>query len=330
MKEECKLFNYTYNNVAAHLLNVRIPYFTSAQLTRWYSSNTNSYRTIRYLHQLTVLNLQLLDGIDHIRRTSECARLYGIDYTSVLTRGSQYRVEASLVRKARREGYLLLSPTRTDVAKQAPMQVIPLVMEPVSQFYADPVVVLDFQSLYPSMILAYNLCFSTIMGKMRPGCPSTYSNTSSSGSSRDSRGNTSSKNNTTTATTTKAPTAMENDTTEHLGVTAYPESTAVHNASLHSAHIPYTTTTTDPIPLPNETNKHAYISPNGASFCSKSIRLGILPQMVSEMLSTRVMVKRSMKVHKSENRGDVLQKVLEARQLAIKLLSNVTCKCTIL
>ena len=40
-------------------------------------------------------------------------------------------------------------------------------MEPESQFYTDPVVVLDFQSLYPSMVLAYNLCYSTCLGRLQ-------------------------------------------------------------------------------------------------------------------------------------------------------------------
>lgn len=48
------------------------------------------------------------------------------------------------------------------------MECLPLVMEPESGFYADPVVVLDFQSLYPSMIIAYNLCFCTCLGKVTP------------------------------------------------------------------------------------------------------------------------------------------------------------------
>lgn len=45
------------------------------------------------------------------------------------------------------------------------MDAIPLVMEPESTMYSDPVVVLDYQSLYPSQIIAYNLCFCTCLGR---------------------------------------------------------------------------------------------------------------------------------------------------------------------
>jgi hypothetical protein len=51
--------------------------------------------------------------------------------------------------------------------------------------------------------------------------------------------------------------------------------------------------------------------------------------MVKEMLSTRVMVKKAMKQYSTVRTGErnkILSKVLDARQLAIKLLSNVTCK----
>ena len=48
--------------------------------------------------------------------------------------------------------------------------------------------------------------------------------------------------------------------------------------------------------------------------------------MLKEILETRFMVKREMKELKKRQSGTVLYRVLEARQLAIKLLANVTCK----
>ena len=52
--------------------------------------------------------------------------------------------------------------------------------------------------------------------------------------------------------------------------------------------------------------------------------------MLKEILETRFMVKREIKGLKKNKESDVLGRVLEARQLAIKLLANVTCTCAYL
>lgn len=51
--------------------------------------------------------------------------------------------------------------------RMAAPECIALVLEPESKFYENPVLVLDFQSLYPSMVIAYNYCFSTCLGRFR-------------------------------------------------------------------------------------------------------------------------------------------------------------------
>jgi DNA polymerase zeta len=60
-------------------------------------------------------NVELLDQSEIITRTSEFARLFGIDFYSVLTRGSQFKVESVMLRIAKPENFVPLSPTREQV-----------------------------------------------------------------------------------------------------------------------------------------------------------------------------------------------------------------------
>lgn len=51
------------------------------------------------------------------------------------------------------------------------------------------------------------------------------------------------------------------------------------------------------------------------------MRKGILPSMLEEILNTRIMVKQSMKTNKQDK---TLMRLLDARQLGLKLIANVT------
>jgi DNA polymerase zeta len=64
------------------------------------------------------------------------------------------------------ESFMLLSPNRQQVGKQNAAECMPLIMEPQSAFYKGPLLVLDFQSLYPSVMIAYNYCYSTCLGRV--------------------------------------------------------------------------------------------------------------------------------------------------------------------
>ncbi len=63
------------------------------------------------------------------------------------------------------------------------------------------------------------------------------------------------------------------------------------------------------------------IAPNGIMYAKPEIRKSLLAKMLSEILETRVMVKSGMKVDKDDK---TLQRLLNNRQLALKLIANVT------
>ena len=114
--------------------------------------------------QRVSISLELVDALEIASRTAELARVFGIDFFSVLTRGTQYRVESMLLRLARTQRMVLPSPSKHLVATQPALESLPLILEPKSQLYTDPVAVLDFRSLYPSVVIAHNYCYSTCLG----------------------------------------------------------------------------------------------------------------------------------------------------------------------
>ncbi|KAJ1969188.1 DNA polymerase zeta [Dispira parvispora] len=168
LRKSSALQHYTRTHLILHFLGQRIPAFSHATLTRWLvrGDHRQQLRAYQYYFEWVWHNTQLLERSGLIQQNSEFAKLYGIDFFSVLTRGSQYRVEAVLLRLTKPSNFLLLSPSRDQVMRQPALECIPMVMEPRAAFYVDPVVVLDFQSLYPSIMIAYNYCYSTCLGPL--------------------------------------------------------------------------------------------------------------------------------------------------------------------
>lgn len=168
MRSEINLLQYTMENIIFHLFKKRVPHYAFVELTRWWKSgNPNDVaKVLKYFLDRTQHDLDILDKNDLVPRTSEQARLLGVDFFSVFSRGSQFKVESLMFRIAKPENFILVSPSRKQVGGQNALECLPLVMEPHSAFYNSPLVVLDFQSLYPSVMIAYNLCYSTFLGRI--------------------------------------------------------------------------------------------------------------------------------------------------------------------
>lgn len=260
MRGELNLLQYTMENVVFHLLHKRIPHYQHADLTLWYKSSKprDLAKVLEYFVTRIQLNLDILEANEIIPRTSEQARLLGVDFFSVISRGSQFKVESTMFRIAKPENFILVSPSRKQVGRQNALECLPLVMEPQSAFYTSPVLVLDFQSLYPSVMIAYNYCYSTCLGRVVPF-----------------RGR------------------------NKLGFMDYKREPGMLGLA----------------------KDHINIAPNGMMYVKPEMRKSLLAKMLGELLETRVMVKSGMKEDKDDK---TLQQLLNNRQLALKLLANVT------
>ena len=260
MRSELNLLQYTMENVTFHLLHKRVPHYSFATLTGWYQSGRprDLNRVVNYFVSRTKLDLELLDANELIPRTSEQARLLGVDFFSVFSRGSQYKVESLMFRIAKPESFLLVSPSRKQVGAQNALECLPLVMEPQSAFYSSPLLVLDFQSLYPSVMIAYNYCYSTCLGRIT-----------------NWRG------------------------TNKMGFADFQRTPGLLELVKDKLNI----------------------APNGMMYVKPEMRKSLLAKMLGEILETQVMVKSGMKVDKNDK---TLQQLLNNRQLALKLIANVT------
>ncbi|XP_008215763.1 DNA polymerase zeta catalytic subunit [Nasonia vitripennis] len=261
MRSEIALTGYTYENVMYNVMNERIPNPSFDTLTKWWNSSNTQWRVIDNYSNKVIGVHRLLHHLDIINRTSEHARLYGIQFYEVFSRGSQFRVESMMLRLAKPMNYIAVSPSAHQRGCMRAPESLPLIMEPESTMYLDPVVVLDFQSLYPSIIIAYNYCFSTCLGRI-----------------------------------------------EHIG-------------SPHPFEFGATTLKVQKNLAKKLQNKMNF-APCGVAFVKSDVRRGILPRMLTEILETRLMVKKAIKDHSKEDRA--LQRALHSRQLGLKLIANVT------
>ncbi|XP_058825625.1 DNA polymerase zeta catalytic subunit [Topomyia yanbarensis] len=262
MRHEIALTSYSFENIMYHIMHRRVPRHSYKQLTRLWNKPYSKWIVYEYYLERINGNLELLQQLDLIGRTAELAKLFGIQFYEVLSRGSQFRVESMMMRIAKPRNFVSLSPSIQQRAHMRAPEYLPLILEPNSRFYADPLIVLDFQSLYPSMIIAYNYCFSTCLGRV-----------------------------------------------EHLGQSEPFEFGA------SQLRLPRKI-------LQTLIEKNLItISPCGVAYVKSSVREGILPRMLNEILATRLMVKASMKLHKDNS---ILQRVLHSRQLGLKLIANVT------
>jgi DNA polymerase delta subunit 1 len=121
---------------------------------------------------------RLMDKLMCFINYTEMARVTGVPFNYLLSRGQSIKVLSQLYRKALDDGYVIPSlksegmdvlffavflfnnPLGTDEQYEGAT-----VIEPKKGYYDVPIATLDFSSLYPSIMMAHNLCYTTLLDK---------------------------------------------------------------------------------------------------------------------------------------------------------------------
>ncbi|THD18717.1 DNA polymerase, partial [Fasciola hepatica] len=242
-----KLRSYSLNAVSYYFLEEQKEDVEHNVITDLQNGDAQTRRRLAvYCLKDAYLPLRLLEKLMCVVNSIEMARVTGVPLTYLLTRGQQVKVISQLLRKAKEHGFLL--PTYQ--SQQGDEFVGATVLEPLKGFYNEPIATLDFASLYPSIMMAYNLCYSTLL--------------------------------------------QVNSNTQSVG-------------GLQAITERYNLSDDD------------YIrSPTGAYFVKPSVRRGLLPEILEQLLSARKRAKAELVRETDPFR----KRVLDGRQLALKISAN--------
>ncbi|CAH1760530.1 10711_t:CDS:10 [Entrophospora sp. SA101] len=161
MQREHKLRSYTLNSVCAQFLGEQKEDVHHSIITDLHNGNEETRRRLAvYCLKDAYLPQRLMDKLMCLINYMEMARVTGVPFNYLLSRGQQIKVISQLFRKAHEED-LVIPALKTEASDEQFEGAT--VIEPLKGFYNVPITTLDFTSLYPSIMIAHNLCYTTLL-----------------------------------------------------------------------------------------------------------------------------------------------------------------------
>jgi DNA polymerase delta subunit 1 len=162
VQRDHQLRSYTLNSVCAHFLNEQKEDVHHTMITELFNGDANSRRRLAlYCLKDALLPQRLMDKLMALVNYTEMARVTGVPFNYLLSRGQQIKFISQLFRKAREQD--LVVPNLKSGDDGGDQYEGATVIEPTRGYYDVPIATLDFASLYPSIIQAHNLCYTTLL-----------------------------------------------------------------------------------------------------------------------------------------------------------------------
>ena len=170
VKKGYKLDSYKLNNVSKLYLNdEKIDMAPKEMFARFVEGDPVKLREVaEYCIKDTLLPHRLMKRLCTLLNLLEMAKATWVPISFLVERGQQIKVFSQLTKKARELGFMV--PTiRYGSVPPVPYEGA-TVLEAQAGAYYTPITALDFEGLYPSIMMAHNLCYSTfVMDERRYG-----------------------------------------------------------------------------------------------------------------------------------------------------------------
>lgn len=168
IKKDFSLKRYDLNTVSGELLNEEKEPVKHSQIEKLWKGNREEFGLlVRYSKKDSQLALNLLLKLNLLDKYIALAKVSGTLLQDILDSGETARIENLILREFNKEGFVLpCKPDRSEVLRRERSRKIELkggyVIEPEKGLHSS-VLVLDFKSMYPSLIRTYNICPTTLI-----------------------------------------------------------------------------------------------------------------------------------------------------------------------
>ena len=170
VKKGYKLDSYSLNNVSKlYLGDQKIDMAPKEMFARFVEGDPKKlYEVAEYCIKDTLLPHKLMKKMCILLNLVEMAKATWVPVSFLVERGQQIKVFSQLSKKARELGYMV--PTIKYGSLPEEQYEGATVLEAQKGAYYTPITALDFEALYPSIMMAHNLCYSTyVMDERRYG-----------------------------------------------------------------------------------------------------------------------------------------------------------------
>jgi DNA polymerase alpha subunit A len=156
--------NYKLSELANTQLNIQRADIEPEDVPKMFQTPPEISKLIKHTENASYIQMKLLFKLMVIPLTHQLTAISGNLWSRSLVGGRAERIEYLLLHKFYKQKYVVPDKvyTKSTSGKKKAAYKGGMVLDPKRGFYDKYILLLDFNSLYPSIIQEYNVCFTTV------------------------------------------------------------------------------------------------------------------------------------------------------------------------